>query len=251
MDSKETSKIALLSFYSMLLGLGSLVLFFFSMFIPFAGLLGAFLVMAMAFLFVISFLLGFAALLLLTIRRQHLSGWIYAIISILISFPAVFFFSCMTLQSINRRLAAQQNSGAPNMKKLGNSLLAYAQQHGRFPDPNNWCDELMDFDSRLTQSDFRHPRHKELELGECNFCFNSNLGGKSLKESDVRTVLLFEADGEWNLRGDKDKLQSRYSEGGYIHMMFIDKTIRNYWYPYQAIREYSGGMHYEAPRWEP
>jgi hypothetical protein len=90
--------------------------------------------------------------------------------------------------------------------------------------------------------------------GTCQFAFNRNLSGLRLVDLPRDVVLIFEADGEWNLNGTGELLKTRYREKGCIAVLFADQTIGDYWYYMRAVRKFAKSgktMYYEKPRWEP
>ena len=129
----------------------------------------------------------------------------------------------------------------------------------------------MEHNPELSRENFMHPQHPNLPKdnytftypdkfsyafnfkGECQFAFNKNLSGMKLEDIPEDTVLLFEADGDWNLNGTSELLKTRYSKDGFIRMLFADNKHRVYWYYEKAVRKFSKdkGMYHEPPRWEP
>jgi hypothetical protein len=66
-------------------------------------------------------------------------------------------------------------------------------------------------------------------------------------------VLLFEADGEWNLSGTEELLNMRL-KGRYSSLLFVDGTVKDYWFYKKAVRKFDRSgttMYYERPRWKP
>ena len=117
----------------------------------------------------------------------------------------------------------------------------------------------MENNENLTKENFKHPQPEIFGdifnfKGEIQFAYNKNLSGIRLDEIDDDVVLLFEADGDWNLNGTGELLQTRYNEKGCIYMLFADLTTANYWYYKEAIRKFDPKgtyMYYVKPRWHP
>ena len=130
-----------------------------------------------------------------------------------------------------RETVVKENSGEYNLRLLGEYLINYTSiNDGKLPLATSWCDSLIDFSSDINKENFQHPKKNELSLGECNFAFNKKLSGLSLDSISPDTILIFEADGEWNLNGTGELLQSRYSKNGYISVLYVNQEMRNYWF---------------------
>ena len=72
--------------------------------------------------------------------------------------------------------------------------------------------------------------------------------------SPLPAVLIFEADGNWNLAGREKLLKTRYYEDGYITLFFANGKTADYWFYKSAIRKFNPEgtqMYYEEPRWNP
>ena len=150
----------------------------------------------------------------------------------------------------------KEHHGTYNQGVLATAIIRYAKDHGGLlPPAETWCDELMAHDNTLTKSSFAHPDREGYNLsGACSYAFNSNLGGKRLSDIPDHVILLFEADGGWNLNGTGELLKTRYRKHGYIAVVFANKQMRDYWYEYKQIRcfdKYGRRMYYENPRWKP
>ncbi|MHC4344490.1 MAG: hypothetical protein ACYSUP_07380 [Planctomycetota bacterium] len=205
----------------------------------------------------IAFLLGIIAVLFISIHHKLLKGYIYAMFAILLASP--FILGMYTIHSVTRARAEREkaNTGLHNLRVLGRALLDYAGDHeGYLPPADQWCDVLLQDNSALTKGNFRHPRGQELGLvGMCHFAFNKNLS--ELRLADIRNdvVLIFEADGDWNLSGAGELLRSRRTtvrDEFYVGVLFVDQTEATFWFEQQAVtRVGSGGMSYRSPRWKP
>jgi hypothetical protein len=184
---------------------------------------------------------------------------IVCIAFILSAFPTYVLY-CVHLGAKARIAKEKANMGTYNLRILGNSLKEYTKRHdGHLPDANNWCDQLLaDKELGLTIENFYHPQKERLGLkGKMQFAFNKNLGGKRLADITGDTVLIFEADGGWNLNGGAELLPTRYREHGYITIFFVDGTDASYWFYEGAVRKFKAdrfgraSMYYEQPRWGP
>jgi len=205
----------------------------------------------------IAFLLGIIAVLLISIHHKVVQGYAYAMFAIVVSSP--FILGMYTIHSVTTSRAEREkaNTGLYNLRLLGRALLDYAADHeGNLPAADQWCDLLLQHNPTLTQGNFRHPRGEELGLvGTCHFAFNKNLS--ELRVADIRNhvVLIFEADGDWNLSGAGELLRSRRTtvrDEFYVGVLFVDQTEASFWFEQQAVTRFgSGGMSYQSPRWKP
>jgi hypothetical protein len=256
--SKRTSFLAIASFVCVIAAIISIILFGLTVALP-MGDVGHFILFAMI-LFPAAFVLGIISVVVITIRRKYLKGYILAILAIILSIPMIYLDHKVGLGIKYRMERSKLYTGRYNLDLLGKGLKKYAKSHnGCLPDANSWCDQLLaDKELGLTPDNFCHPRKQELGLeGKCSFAFNKNLGGKRLVDIPGDVVLIFEADGDWNLNGTSGILQERRTtavDEYYIDMLFADQTIKAFWFNEQAIKKFNKKgtyMYYEAPRWEP
>jgi hypothetical protein len=158
--------------------------------------------------------------------------------------------------STNRRRTMMEKAYSIryNLRLIGNTIVKYAEyNNGHLPDANQWCDILMSYDKTLTRQNFKHPLIKEWD---CNIAFNKNLSGLKLSEISKDAVLLFEADGGWNLSGDVDLFQKKYKEmGGYvISLVFLaDEQIKEYRFAEGGYRYFDSNSteSFKPLRWKP
>lgn len=203
---------------------------------------------------ILAFLLGIVAVIRIIFSHKSLKGYTYSILAILLSLPFIFVLLSLTISILVRSEAEKANMGTYNLRLLGSELIKYADNHdGFFPVADQWCDALMDNNNELSEDNFRHPKPDRWKLkGTCHFAFNKNLSGKKLKDISNDTVLLFEADGDWNLNGTAKLLKTRYWDKGYITLFYVNKETSDYWYNKRAVRKFdSRSMYYEQPRWNP
>lgn len=211
-------------------------------------------------LFTAAAILGFLAIVVITVRHKVLKGYVYAFLAILLSSPFLYLDYGIKCQAKVREQHKKEWSGLYNLELLGKELVKYAEDNGgRLPDANKWCDLLLEHNKNLTKENFKHPQPEIFGdifdfKGEIQFAYNKNLSGMRFRDIPDDVVLLFEADGDWNLNGTGELLQTRYSEKGFIYMLFVDLTTANYWYYKEAIRKFGPKgtyMYYVKPRWSP
>lgn len=218
-----------------------------------------FMITSFPLLFIASLVFPVIALIDIAVRHNKVKGIGWSIAVILIS-PLIFLFGTGTYVSQIRQERKKLETGLYNLELLGKALIGYAGDHNDYlPDANQWCDLLMEHNKKLTKENFRHPQPMIDGLkihfdGQIQFAFNKYLSGKQLADIPGDVVLLFEADGDWNLAGGPELLQTRYRKDGYITMLFVDGTERDYWFYEKAVRKFGKNgtsMYYEQPRWQP
>lgn len=207
-------------------------------------------------LFATGFLVSIVTILAIVISRTCWLGLIPVITAVVVSGGVMYGVATFEMGVRRRARMLEEVSPAPRMKRLGDALIQYAKATGeRLPDAKTWCDQLLANHVELKRTDFQHPKPEMVYLkGECHFAFNSNLSGMRLSDVSNDTVLLFEADGAWNLAGTEELLKTRYRERGYVRMLFVGGHIRDYWFYKNAVRTFTKDakhMYYVKPRWKP
>lgn len=202
-----------------------------------------------------AFASGILALVVIAFRHKELKGGGYAILGMTLAAPVMLAMASSFYVAMVRAEKMKTNTGLYNLKLLGKELVKYAEGNdGYLPVAHRWCDLLMEHNSKLTRDNFRHPKPERFQLqGDCHFAFNKNVGGLRLADIRDDVVLIFEADGDWNLNGTSELLKTRYEgEHSNIAVLFVDQTVSRYWYNMNAARKFdSRGMRYERLRWKP
>lgn len=186
--------------------------------------------------------------------RRYWRGLIYITLILILSVPFIYSdYQCKKI--VKRRIEAKKKySGEYNLRLLGKELLKYTETNGSLPPAERWCDCLMEFNGELIRENFRHPQAPPESV--CNFALNRNLAGLDPKDISDKTVLLFEADGPWNLNGTANVLRPRFNNEQDLFMLYLNGTVRSYWFEEGKIREFKSyfgqvKMYYESPRWNP
>jgi hypothetical protein len=217
-------------------------------------------IIAGAFLFGVAFFLGLLSLVVIVVWHKQVRGCLCGILAILLSAPVIYVLCSIWCAARVREKHKKEWTGLYNLELLGEELFRYAKAHdGCLPVAGRWCDLLMEHNKNLTKENFRHPQPEIFRdtfnfKEDCQFAFNKNLSGMRLADLPGNVVLLFEADGDWNLSGTSELLKTRYREKGYIAMLFVDQTVNDYWYYVQEVRKFDPKgthMYYEKPRWQP
>lgn len=253
-NSTEQSVIAKISFIACLLGIGLMVIF--CALVTIGMDFGIFVFFSLLF-FVVAFVLGIISAIGIFIFRRR-TGMLYSLASIILSLPIVFVASGIFMTRNVREEKKKTHTALYNMELLADELEKYAENNGGYlPDADNWCDSLMEHNSELTEENFRHPQPDFIKLkGECHIAFNSSVGGERLADISPDTILLFEADGGWNLNGTSNLLNSKYGEKLFARVLYLDGSENSYWYDRKAIRKFKSKlgksyMYYESPNWGP
>lgn len=175
-----------------------------------AGLLG-----------IVGLVLGAVAFERIKKSKWVLKGSTFAILGI------VFTASVLHLWLIGRAYSGSRALYIPsteNLRRLTVAIVTYGYDNGRFPDPNQWCDVLLEhghvdiehFACPSIVLVFRRPfgRGKLVswpppKKGRCHFAMNPNCG----PDSPSNTVLLFEAREGWNQFGGPEILTTERHKG--------------------------------------
>ncbi|MHC4575305.1 MAG: hypothetical protein ACYS76_14430 [Planctomycetota bacterium] len=256
-DIKITSYLAVASAVCAVIAVTSAVLF--ALLLAVGADYGV-LVMVSALFFKFAFWVGIVSLVAMTIWHKRYKGFLYAILAIICSLPPLYFIYGIESAAVKRYERKKEWTGLYNLELLGKELRKYAEAHGGYlPVADQWCDSLIENNTELTEDHFRHPQPEILAgmfdfKGTCQFAFNRNLSGLPVADLPHDVVLIFEADGDWNLNGTGELLKTRYREKGCIAVLFADQTIGDYWYYMRAVRKFGKSgktMYYEKPRWQP
>ena len=91
------------------------------------------------------------------------------------------------------------------MEVLYSSLCKYAELHnGQLPNADTWCDELIEVDKNISKDTFR--KGGSDDTNSCHIAFNNNLSNTRLSDLSPNTVILFGAEGNWNLNGSEEQI---------------------------------------------
>jgi len=236
---KKTSRLAIVS---LILGFISVFLGVATLFIP--PISCFFTYSAYIYLSITTFLLGVSSIVVISLGRQRIKGYQYAIQAIGLAFLCVLSWG-MVARFVNHKSSISEY----RLKKLAIAIDAFCQSNkGHLPLAAEWCDSLLRYDDSISRSDFSE--HLFLGSGKCHFAFNKNLSNLLLKEIPGNTVLIFEADGDWNLSGGPELLETRRPKYGHIKVLLADFSIRDYWFYEDGIRSEDSFAHKPA-RWKP
>jgi type II secretory pathway pseudopilin PulG len=137
-----------------------------------------------------------------------------------------------------------------NVEELAISLQMYAQDHGRFPPADTWCDKLAAGGYESHPEVFQCSRHRG---ARSSYAFNDALGEVDPRTIDQRehTVLVFESDGGWNAHGGKEMLvaKPRHNGGDYYGVAGGQMNSANPEALWRSRRPTAGGG--SSLRWQP
>ena len=206
----ETSRLAVASLRC---AVGAIISMFLSCLLTFsrAHVAAGLLVGVSLLLAVVTFVISIAAIIVITCGRDKLKGFWRIILALFLVIPLNLVLGSSLYVARVRAERRKTNTGLYNLRLLGNTLTEYAKSNsGYLPNAEKWCDLLMEQNGNLTRANFKHPKSERRGLKEeCHFAFNRNLSGMRLTDIHDNVVLIFEADGDWNLNGAAELLGTR------------------------------------------
>lgn len=133
-----------------------------------------------------------------------------------------------------RTKRAIEHNGLVSIMKISKTFSLYYEHNNQLPESFNWCDRLMEYYEE--EGLVKKYLFNIAQLGyEYHFAFNKNLSLLSKEDLPSNLVLVFEADGEFNLSGgpellEKERAKDKYFsvENRYIYILFLDGTIAKY-----------------------
>jgi hypothetical protein len=149
----------------------------------------------------------------------------------------ILFHLTLVSHSTWRTLRTITVNGNIRIMQLGNFINESAKKNGRMPDADHWCDSLVGHplagSLRVVKISFNIVGNPDIE---CNFAFNKNLSNLSIDGLPDNVVMLLEADGELNLSGGPELINTKRAKDKYfwpwkqkfIYVFFIDGTIAKY-----------------------
>ncbi|HTY88209.1 MAG TPA: DUF4190 domain-containing protein [Candidatus Acidoferrum sp.] len=165
------------------------------------AVLGLFTCGATAF---IGLILGIIALVKVKNSRGALGGGGLALAGIIVSAIFIFLIPLFVAMVLPALAAAKQKAQAVtclnNVKQVSLALRMCGEANqGYYPAATNWCDAVRSYAG--TTNIFHCP--VDVSGSRCSYAFNAEVGGVEVGKVDPETVVIFEADGGWNLSGGK------------------------------------------------
>ncbi len=133
------------------------------------------------------------------------------------------------------------------LHKVGSNLLKYAQNNNdKLPLSEEWCDVLTQYNPEVTSLLLKRPKNGESKSkGECHFAFNKNLSGRDINNISPNVILVFEAEGKWNLNGTSELLMSHRNR-----VFLMDGSIRLHAGERKFLRDFSIKHTFKKFLWE-
>ena len=142
-----------------------------------------------------------------------------SVVLLIIIVAFIFFISC--LQDINnqRTKRAIEHGGLVSIMKIGKTFSQYYEHNNQLPQNSVWCNKLMEYymeEGLVKKYLFNIPQLTQVGPIEYHFAFNKNLSLSSKKDLPGNLVLVFEADGEFNLSGGPELLKKKYAKDSFF-----------------------------------
>jgi hypothetical protein len=174
----------------------------------------------------IGLILGIVALVKVKNSRGALKGNGIALAGVIVS--GIFLlmlpiFAAMLLPALAKaKQKARTINCVSNVKQLGLAMRIYAgDNHNHYPAGTNWCDAIQPEVGTLKV--FHCPA--DLSGGRCSYAFNARLSGAEEGRVNPTTVMIFEADGGWNLSGGKELLLANPRHGHLVVVGYADGAV--------------------------
>jgi prepilin-type processing-associated H-X9-DG protein len=174
----------------------------------------------------IGLILGIIALVKVKQSRGALSGGGIALAGIIVS--AIFLlmipvFAAMLLPALaSAKQHAQTINCVRNVKQLSLAVRMYAADNqDHYPAATNWCNAIQP--EVGTTNNFHCPA--DFSGGRCSYAFNARLSGVEEGKVDPNTVVLFEADGNWNTSGGRELMLTKSRHSDWIMVGFADGHV--------------------------
>jgi len=117
---------------------------------------------------------------------------------------------------------AQSINCVNNVKQLSLAMQVYADKHqSHYPAATNWCDAI------LPEAGTTNVFHCSADLsgGRSSYAFNTRLSAAEMDKVDPNTVVIFEADGGWNIAGGRELLLSKSRHRRIVVVGFADGHV--------------------------
>jgi prepilin-type processing-associated H-X9-DG protein len=163
----------------------------------------------------IGLILGIIAMIKVRKSRGAQGGSGIALAGVIVSAFFVFmipFFAALLLPALAAaKQKAQSINCVNNVKQLSLAMRVYADKNqSHYPAATNWCDAILP--AVGAPKVFHCPA--DLSGHRCSYAYNARLSGAEMDKVDPNTVVIFEADGDWNVSGGRELMlaQSRHRE---------------------------------------
>lgn len=186
-------------------------------------------------LFLGSFFLSLIALIIIYRCDEQLGGKNLARLVLSLVSIMIFIFGLMPVASRCTKKLSLRILCATNMHGLGKCITIYAEDHNDvLPDPNHWCDILVEEVGIVPKSFIC--RQSEAEEGLSSYALNRNVIGYRFSELPPDIVILFETQPGWNMVGEPGNLACYHERGcnilfadGYVEYVKAEKIPKLRW----------------------
>jgi type II secretory pathway pseudopilin PulG len=174
----------------------------------------------------IGLILGIIAMTKVKQSRGALGGGGIALAGIIVSAIFVFMipiFAALLLPALAQaKQKAQAINCVNNVKQLSVAMRIYAgDNQNHYPAATNWCDAIRS-DVGTTKT-FQCPA--DFSGGRCSYAFNARLSGAEDGKADPSTVMIFEANGNWNASGGRELMLAKSRHRHLVVVGFADGHI--------------------------
>jgi prepilin-type processing-associated H-X9-DG protein len=171
----------------------------------------------------IGLILGIIALVKIKNSGGALRGRGLALAGVIVSALFLLLTPALLLPALAKaKQKAQTISCANNVMQLAIAMRIYTTDNqDRFPAATNWCDTLQS-QAGMTNV-FRCPA--DTRVARCSYAFNARLAGAEVEKVNPRAVMIFEANGGWNVSGGKELLLASPRHGRITVVGFADGHV--------------------------
>jgi prepilin-type processing-associated H-X9-DG protein len=160
---------------------------------------------------------GVIAAISIAFSKWRMEGFGRAVTSIILSLIYFVIAFNITMGISYIRMRNQRNLCAHQLYLIGMRLTSYADNSGKYPQSEKWCDILLQFED-ANEAIFKCPVNKKVK---CSYSINLNCDSNS----EPNTVLVFESNGGWNSYGGPELLvTNRHKEGS--NFLFNDGHVK-------------------------
>jgi prepilin-type processing-associated H-X9-DG protein len=159
------------------------------------------------------------------------SAVIWAVLlPIIVIFMGILIPTFLREQQISHRMIC-----GTNLSNLGKELTIYVEKYGAYPQPDKWCDILLQ-GKYVTEDIFKCPDNKKVR---CSYSMNPNCDDVN---SPPDVVLLFESSGGWNSFGGPELFTTKNHKENGGNVLFNDGHVA-------FVKTDPNGQPYEKLNW--
>jgi len=156
--------------------------------------------------------------------KCELGGFVPALCGIIMGTAVVTWIATGGIERMKSRMRCHppRMVCGTNMSGLGKAMLIYANDHGKYPVPDKWCDLLMEHADATKKTFLCYGAIQNGDEGPCHYAMNPHCGPNSAPEM----VLLFESKGSWNKFGGAESLTFVNHKGYGCNILFNDGHVK-------------------------